>query len=171
MLGIEERIPQLDIKVVVIDPVEEHIHTRQIVGRRIYFLPIKSPLYLPCLKEAASLQEKRTRATSGVIDLIYLRLPMDCKSCDELGDLWRGKELPTRLTRIGGIVRDQVLVGIAEEVNLTLLEGTEIQVCNPLHHRTEAAVLLLDACPQTGTRRVEVGKEPLEIGLGGIAHG
>ena len=32
MLGIEERIPQLNIEFIVIDPVEEHIHTRQVVG-------------------------------------------------------------------------------------------------------------------------------------------
>ena len=162
MLGIEERIPQLNIEFIVIDPVEEHIHTRQIVGRQVDLLPVEAVLYPILLEETTGLQEERARATCGVIDLIHPSLPMERQLSDELGDLRGGEELPTRLPRIGGIVRDQELIGITEEVDLTLLEGTEVKRRHAQHHRTQTAVLLLDACPQTGTRRVEVGKEPLD---------
>ena len=84
MLGSEERIPQLDIKVVVIDPVEEHVHTRQIVGRQVDLLPVEAVLYPILLEETTGLQEERARATRGVIDLITRACPWRASSAMSL---------------------------------------------------------------------------------------
>ncbi|SAA84421.1 Uncharacterised protein [Enterobacter hormaechei] len=45
---------------------------------------------------------------------------------NQLRDMLRGKELTAGLTRIGGIVRNQELIGIAEQVNLMLVKVAKL---------------------------------------------
>jgi hypothetical protein len=45
---------------------------------------------------------------------------------DELGDMLRGEKFPAGLARIGGIVRDQEFIGIAEQINLVVVEVSKI---------------------------------------------
>ena len=79
ILGIEERVAQGYVKLVVIDVVQKHVHTCQVIGSMIDFLPEKSFLYQMLIKLLLSLKQQRARTTSGVVNLVYRGLSQQSK--------------------------------------------------------------------------------------------
>ena len=136
-----------DVELVVIDPVEEHIHTRQVVGGQVDLLSQEAIPNDMLTEESSGLQEERTRATRGVIDLINRLLTMDSKLSDQLRHLLRGEELPARLPCISSIVRDQKLISIPKEIDLTIFKGPKVKLSHSLHHSTQATILLWHIIP------------------------
>ena len=84
ILGIEERVAQRDVKLGVIDVVQKHVHTCQVVGGVIDFLPEKAFFYQMFIKLLLGLKQQRTRTTSRVINLVYGGLSQQRKSSNQL---------------------------------------------------------------------------------------
>ena len=126
ILRIDKRIAQTNIKLVIIDVVQKHIHTCQVIGCMIDFLPKESILNNVVVKLLLCLQEQRTRTTSRVVDFVDRALSQHRKACYEVRHVLRRKEFASRLTRIGCIIRNQKLVCIAKKVNLIVLKLTEV---------------------------------------------
>ena len=74
MFGIQQGIATLNAKFIVVDIVEEHVHTSQVIGGHIDFLTIKTIFDDMLGKLFLGLKEERTRATGRVINFIDLVL-------------------------------------------------------------------------------------------------
>ena len=63
-------VAQLDVELVVVDVVQEHVHPRQVV-RRVVDLLAKEPVLNDMgVKVLLRLQQQRTAAAGGVVDLV-----------------------------------------------------------------------------------------------------
>ena len=91
-LRIDEGIAQLNVKFVVIDVVQKHVHPRQVVSGVVDFLPPKPFCDDVCVKMLFGLEQERTRATGGVVDFVDLILLVHGELGDELRDVLRGEE-------------------------------------------------------------------------------
>ena len=167
----EQGVTKLDIELVIVDVVQEHIHPRQIVGGVVDFLT-EEPLFDDMRVELSlGLQQQRTGTAGGVVDLVDAGLFVHGEPGDQAGDMLRSKELAARFAGIGGVVGDQKFVSIAKEVDMTLVESAEIELSHPFEHRRQTGVFLFDGMTQTVAGGIEIGKEPLDILFGRVATG
>lgn len=167
----EEGVAQRKVELIVVHIVQEEVHPRQVERGVVDLLPHETALDHVLVKLPLGLQQQRTRTASGVVDLVHLRLSRERKPRQQPRDVLGREKLTARLTGIGGIVGDEKLVGIAEEVDFVVGKAAEVQTLHAVEHGTEAAVLLLDSVAQTSAGGVEVGKKPLDGALRSVAHG
>lgn len=113
-MRVSQGITQLYIELVVVDVMQKHIHPRQVIGRVVDLLPIKTVFNEVSIKVLFSLQEQRTRTTGWVINFIDTSLLVHCKLGNQPRNVLRRKKLTARFTRIRRIVRDQKLIGITK---------------------------------------------------------
>gem|GEM_PF-3309143 len=72
------------VELVVIDIVQEHIHTRHIVIGMIYLLSEEPFFYKMVVELLFCLQQQRTRTASGIINFIDRCLPTQSQSSYQL---------------------------------------------------------------------------------------
>ena len=96
---------------------------------------------------------------------------MDGYLGNEFGNMLRSKELTTRLPRVGGVVADQIFVGIPEEVDLVVFKVSKVEVVHPFQYGSKAGVLVFDRPPQAVARGVEIIKQPFDVLFRGVTHG
>ncbi len=78
------------------------------------------------IKLLFSLQQQRTGTCGRVVDFVNVGLPVHSQLCNQLRDVLRCKELAAGLTSIRRIVRNQELIGIAEQVNLMFVKVAKL---------------------------------------------
>ena len=92
-MRLSQRIAQLDIKLVVVDVVQKHVHTRQVIGRMVDFLTEKAFFDDMVIKLFFRLQQQRTGTCCRVVDFVNMGLPVHSQLCNQPGDVLRCKEL------------------------------------------------------------------------------
>ena len=170
-MGFGEGVAELDVKLVVVDVVQEHIHPRQVVGGVVDFLPEEAVLDDVGVEVFLGLEQQGAGTGSRVVDLVDARLLVHGQLGYETGNMLRREELATGFTGIGGIVGDEEFVGISKEVDFAVLEIAEIEATHAGEHGSEAEVFVFDGISQAITGRVEVRKQSLDVWLRGVAVG
>lgn len=166
-----ERVAQLDVELVVVDVVQEHVHPRQVVRGVVEFLPEEAFFDDVLVEVLLGLQQQGAGAAGGVVDLVDAGLLVHGQLGDQLGDLLRGEELAARLARIGGVVGDEEFVGVAEQVDVAVVEGAEVELGHAPKHCGQACVLVLDGVAQAVAGGVEVGKQAADVALRRVTQG
>lgn len=133
-LWAQESVAKGDVKLVVVDGVEKHVHARQVVGGVVDFLPEKSFFDEMMVKLLLSLKQERTAAASRVVDFVDARLSVGGDTCEEFRHLLGGEELSSRLSCRLGVVADEKFVGIAKEVDFAVGKIREIEACHASEH-------------------------------------
>lgn len=133
-LWAEEGVTKGDVKLVVVDGVEKHVHARQVVGGVIDFLPEKSFFDEMIVKLLLSLEQERTAAASRVVDFVDARLTMCGDACEEFRHLLGGEKLSSGLSCRLGVVADEKFVGIAKEVDFAIGKVGEIETRHASEH-------------------------------------
>ena len=170
-MRISQRITQLDIELVVINVVQEHVHTRQVVGGVVELLPPKAVFNDVGVKMFFGLQQQRARTTRRVINLVDTGLLVHCELCNQLGHVLRGEELATRFTGVGGVVGDQELVGIAEQVNVAAVEITKVKPSYAFEHGSQTGVFVDHGIAEAVAGGIKISKQAFYVALGGVAVG
>ena len=103
----------------VVFPVQEHVHLGQRPSGADGLLPVEGVTFLAVVLHhlAAAFHQQRPRTTGGIADGIA-ELWIQ-KFGHKVGDLGRGIVLTSLLTAVGGKLADQVLVGVANHVEVT----------------------------------------------------
>ncbi len=171
VLGIEEGVAELDVELVVVHVVQEHVHPRQVVGGVVDFLAEESLFDDVVVELLFRLQEEGAGAAGGVVDFVDAGLAVDGQAGDEAGDALRGEELATGFSGIGGVVGDEELVGIAEEIDLVAREVAEVEPADTGEDGGEAGVLGFHGVSEPIAGGVEVGEEALDVLFRGVAAG
>jgi len=157
-------VPQ--VKTLIVNTVQDHVHPCQVVGGRVHLLTVELPDILALLRHP---QEQRGRAASGVIGTLELLLP----GGDDLGengaDLLRSVELARLLPRATGELADEVFVGIAQHVGLGVVEP-EVDLVQVDEHLGDEFVLLVLGFPQLGRAEIEILEQSLEVFLAIVSH-
>ncbi len=81
MLGFCKRVFVGDIKLIVIDVVQEHIDTAKVVSRQVYFLTEKALPHVFFSENFSEFQKQRTRTASGIVNLIDFGFANNRKPC------------------------------------------------------------------------------------------
>ncbi len=143
MLRLLERVAQCDIELLVVNIMQEHIDTAQVVGRAVNLLPVETLPHILLAYDLRHLQQQRTRPAGGVVHLLHLPLAVRGNLCQQAAYLLRRKELAARLARIAGIHRHQILIGVAKSVNLMLLRRPQVHIANGIQNSRKSLVALL----------------------------
>ena len=117
-----ERVAQLDVEVVVVDVVKEHVDAAQVVGRGIDLLSEVLQLGIALPDGLGEFEQQGARTACRVIDLADVGIAHLGDACQHVAHLLGRKELSTRLARVAGIHLHQIFVGIAEGVDLVVFE-------------------------------------------------
>ncbi|MNG20305.1 hypothetical protein D3C84_1045480 [compost metagenome] len=94
-MRLTQGVTQLDIELVVVDVVQEHVHACQVVGGVIELLSEKTIFNDVGVKVLLGLQQQRARAASRVINFIDTGLLVHGELRNQLGHMLRRKELAT----------------------------------------------------------------------------
>ena len=133
-MWVSQRIAKLNIELVVVDVVQEHVHPGQVVSGVVKLLTKKTVFNNVGVKVFFGLQQQRARATGRVINLVDAGLLVHGELCNQFGHVLRGKELAARFTGIGGVVGDEKLVGIAKQVNVAAVKITKVEPSHAFEH-------------------------------------
>jgi hypothetical protein len=80
-VGIGEGVAQLDVELVVVHVVQEHVHPRQVVGGVVDFLPEEPFLDDVGVEVLLGLEQQGAGTGGGVVDLVDAGLPLCMASC------------------------------------------------------------------------------------------
>ena len=167
---VNQRVAQLDVELVVVDVMQEHVHARQVVGGVVEFLPPKTVLNQMLVKVFFGLQQQRAGATGGVVNLVDAGLLVYGNLGNQFGHMLGREELAARLARVGGVVGNQEFVGVAEQVDLVGLEiaaakVAKVQLGHAFEHGGQAGVFVFDGVAQAVAGGVKVGKQTANVAL------
>jgi hypothetical protein len=95
-----ESITVCYIEFLIVDVVEKHIDTTEIVGGDIDFLSEKSLTDIFFSEDLRELEEERARSTAWIIDFVYLRFSYGCDLCEEFAHFLRREEFTSRFSGI-----------------------------------------------------------------------
>ena len=120
-----QRVAVVDLELRVLHPVQQHVHAREVVGGDVLFLPVDlADAVRP--HALAHVQQQRAGAAGEVEHAVQpsslagrrlLAVERD-DGGEDVGDLLRRVELARLLARAGRELADQVLVGIAQRVDV-----------------------------------------------------
>ena len=80
MLWREKCILAGDIELIVVNVVQEHVDTAEVVGGKVNLLTIETLTHIVLAEYLCRLQEQRPRTASRVIDLIDFALAKSCQT-------------------------------------------------------------------------------------------
>ena len=171
VLGIEQGIFALDIKLIKIHIVQKHINAAKVIGGDVNLLPEEADFDCIFAHHLQRLQQQRTRTAGRVIDLVDLCLTYGAQPGQQFRHVSGGEELTTGLACVGGIHGHQVFVGITEGVNIMILYGAKVHVVYAIQQLGQALIPLGDGAAQLVAVDVEVIKEAVEVPFRGAALG
>ena len=89
MLRLGQCVLVSDIEFIIINIVQKHIDTAEIICCDIDLLSEKALTHFIFSKYFGSFKQQRTGAASRIIDLVDLCFARRCKTCQQLGNLLR----------------------------------------------------------------------------------
>ena len=149
--------------------VQEHVDTAEVVRRGVDLLTVEALAHAVHAQDLGELQQQRARAAGGVVDLVDALLVADDDVREQLRDLLRREELAARLAGARCVHVHQVLVGVAEQVDVALVDLAEVEVADADDDLCEALAALLEVAAELVARHVHVVEQPLEVLLGRLA--
>ena len=141
-MGGAQRVAQLNIELVVVDVVQEHVHPCQVIRGVVDFLAVEPVFDDVFVKLFLGLQQQRAGAARRVIDFVDAGLLVQGQLGNQSRHLLRGKKFSARLTCIRRIVGDKKFVGVAEQINMTGIEAAKFQFTHPFKHVCQALVFV-----------------------------
>jgi len=115
-----------DIKLLIVDIVQKHVDAAEVVGAQVDFLPKEAHADLFLAQDLGELQKQRSRAATGVIDLVYLLFIHHGDFRQKFRDFLRREKLSSGLPGAACVHGHQKLIGIAEGINGVILEMSQL---------------------------------------------
>ena len=159
----------VDLELAVLDPVQQHVHARQVVGGDVLLLPVD---HADAVRShlMAHIEQQRPGTAGEVQHAVqfflfagggFLAIEGD-DAREDGGDGLRRVELPGLLAGAGGELADQVLVGIAEDVGAGGKPGDALGDLGK--DGAELLVAVGGRPAQLFRVEVDLGEQPLEVG-------
>ena len=124
-----------------------------------------------CLTTAGCTKQQRTRATSGVIDILQTGFASGHNLCQYLADLLRSVELASLLACSGSKLTYHVFVGITEDVNVTGIFQSEVNAIQCYQYVTDKSVLVISRLAKFGRSKVNIREQTAKIILTLLSDG
>ena len=105
-----KRVLVTQIKALVMDAVQNHIHPRQVVSSRIHFLPEEASNLVDLFSNT---QQQRARSTRRVVDTLQATLSGGNDLRENGADLLRCIEFTSLLTGSTRKLPDEVFIGVS----------------------------------------------------------
>ena len=176
VFGVGEGVPVGNVKLVVVDVVEEHVDPAEVVGGQVDLLAKETLAHHIPAQDLGSLQQQGAGATGGVVDFVDLALVPDGDAGEQFRHFLGGEVFPAALACVGGVHAHKVFVGVPEGVNGVVLVVAQLHVAYPVEELDQLFVPLGHGGPQLVAVDVDVIKEALEVilalaALGGVFNG
>ena len=125
---------------------KKHIHTSQVVGRRVLLLSEN----LVCMTDACCTEQQRTTTTSWVIDIAQTSVTDGYDLSQDTAHFLRSVELTSFLACTCGKLANHILVGITENINLLRCLHTKVNIIKGKKHIADQSVLVIGSFSQLG---------------------
>ena len=133
MLRVHKCIFVSNVKLVVVNIVQEHIDTAKVIGGEVDLLTIETLTNILFAKDLRCFQKKRTRAAGGVVDFVYFSLSYNSNAGQQFGNFLRGEEFAAALSCVGCVHAHQVFVSITKSINGVVFVVAQLHVRNALN--------------------------------------
>src|SRR3989338_302055 len=111
---IHKRVAVSNIKMIVVDVVQKHVDTAEVVGSEIDFLPKETLTNIFFTKDFSELKEQRARTAGWIVDLIHFCFAYGSDFRQKFADFLRRKKVPTFFTSIRCIHSQQIFISITK---------------------------------------------------------
>ncbi len=163
MLGVEERVAQGDIELVVADVVQEHVDTAEVVGGQVDLLPVEALAHVLLAENFGEIQQQRARTAGRVVDFVDFAFSDQGQAGEELGNVLGGEELAAALASAGSVHGHQVFVGIAKSVDVIVFIDAKFHLAHAVHQGDQAFVAFYHGRTELVAVDVHVVEETLEV--------
>ena len=160
MLRIDQRVSPGNVKLVIINVVQEHIDTAKIVVRQIDLLSEETLPDIVLAEDLRKFQQQRSASASRVINLVDFCLADDRQPRQQFGHLLRRKILTAALAGIACIHAHQVFVCVAKGVDRIVLIVAEFHVPYLVEQLYEFFIPLRDIVPEFVGIDINIIKKP-----------
>ena len=133
-------------EVAELDAMKKHIHTSQVVGRRVLLLSEN----LVCMTDACCTEQQRTTTTSWVIDIAQTSVTDGYDLCQDTAHFLRSIELTSFLACTSSKLANHILVGITENVNLLRCFHTKVNIIKGKKNIADQSILVIGSLAQLG---------------------
>ena len=133
-------------EVTELDAMKEHVHTSQVVGRRIFLLSED----LVCMTDACSTKQQRTTTASRVINIAQTSVTNGHNLCQDTAHFLRCVELTSFLASTSGKLANHILVGITENINLLRCFHTKVNIIKCKKNIADQSILVIGSLAQLG---------------------
>ena len=130
MLWREKCILAGDIELIVVNVVEEHIYTAEVVSSEVDFLTIEALTNIVLAEYLCRFEQQRTRTASRVIYLIDFGLAESRQTGKEFAHFLWSVLLSAALTSVARIHTHQIFVCITKSINRIVLIVAEVHLLN-----------------------------------------
>ena len=167
----DQGVAKFDIELVIVDVVQKHIHPRQVVSGVVDLLAEEALFNNMGVGVFFGLQQQRAGAAGGIVDFVDAGLLVQGDLRNQPGDMGGSEKLATGFTRIGGVVANQELVGIAEQVDVVVFKIAKVEPGHSFEYGRKAAVFVFDRIAKAVAGGIEIGKQALDVVLRRVAAG
>ena len=123
-----EGISMSDVEFLIVDVMEEHIDTTEIVGGDVDLLTIKSLTNIVFSEYFSKLEKKRSRSTTRIIDFIHFCLAYGDDLGKELTHFLWSEEFSSRFSGIRCIHTHQILISITKGIDSIITIVSELKI-------------------------------------------
>ena len=163
MLGLCQRIFVGNVELVVIDVVQKHIDTAEVVRCQIDFLTEKALPHVFFAENFCKLQKERAAAASGIVHLIDFGFTHNGEFRQKLGNFLRGKVFAAAFARIACIHAHQELIGVTESVDCIILIVAKFHIADAVEQFDEFFISSCDRRAEFVGIYVNIVKQSLKV--------
>ena len=154
-----QRVAVLNVKIAVLDSVQEHIHSGQVKRRGVLFLAENF------VRITASGRAEQERATTAgrIVHIFETGLAGNHNLRENLAHLLRRIELSGFLTGSGGELTNHIFIGISENVYVLRIVQPEINAVERYQYIADKPVFVISGLAQFRGGQVNIGEQTAEI--------
>ena len=173
MLRAEQGVLPYNAELIELDVMQEHIDAAEVVSGQVNLLTVEASLDIILAQHFFHLQQQRTGAAGGVIDLIDFRFADGAEAGQQLRNIGGSEILTAFFTCIGGVHSHQILIRIAEQVRVAALRGEQRHLCHTVQQLYQDFIPLGNRLADGLAVHIEIVKQTckiiLSISAGGAA--
>ena len=164
VIRLEKGVAVAYIEVGIVDVVEEHVDAAEVVGGDVQLLPEEAFLHIVFAENLGKLEQQRAGTAGRVIHLVDILATVAHDARKQFAHLLGSVVFTATLAGIGGIHSHEVLVGIAEDIDLVVLVVPfEVDIANIVEDFGELLIALIHRVAKFVGIHIDVGKKPLEV--------
>lgn len=163
MFGVGQRVAVGNVKVIVVDVVQKHIDTGEVIDGEVDFLSKEPLLHIVFAEDLDEFEQQRAGTAGRVIDLVHLFIVDGCHFGKKFAYFLRGEKFAAGLARISGVHGHQLLIGVAKGVDGVVVVVSQLKVADGIKKLHRLLISFFHRIAELVGIDIEIIKQAFEV--------